>query len=320
MFRWTKLGKTVLLSLLAASVVVWGTGKPGVRAASPTGRSKTASDESGIVAVAGGRIVITRPELEMAIARYETVSGKDKLTKAEVTGVLEDLMRRRLLLQSAAVKAYKKDPAIVAKVKDYEDTLIVARWAEDKIRSNVQVSEQEIREYYEKNRQEFRTPPRVKASYVLLRTRAEAEMVLKKLHEGADFAQLAKEYSIDLPTGQRGGLIGTISESKKPSDIGKVLFLLGQGEISGIVTTKAGYAIFKAEAIYPPGFKPFNNVHNDIKEQLFRSKARDSFKLVVQDLEKNAGIKIYSERLAAIEQTSTNSLAPPDRQKGPAGK
>ena len=312
MFGLRKLGKVVFFSLLAASAAVWAPAwQSGAGAASP---GKVASP-SDIVATAGPKIVITRGQMELAMARYKASQSKDKLTDAEVTGVLEDLIRRRLLLQTTAVNAYRKDPSIVAQVKDYEDTLIVARWAEDKIRSKVQVPEKEIRAYYDKNRQQYRTPPAVKASYILLRTRDEADMVFKKLHEGADFAQLAKQYSIDLPTGRRGGVIGKISESKKPSELGKVLFLLAKGETSDIITTKAGFAIFKADEIYPPGFKSYEIVHNDISDKLFREKARDSFKEIVQDLERKGGIKIFSQRLAALEQAADKASGASDRPK-----
>jgi peptidyl-prolyl cis-trans isomerase C len=316
MFASKMFGKTVFLSLLAASLTTWTpVAGPGARAASPNGSNKTASTPGDIVAVAGKKIVITRPELEVAMNRYKAAKNKDKLTQAEITGILEDLIRRRLLLQVAAVKAYRKDPAIVAQVRDYEDTLIVARWVEDKIRAKVQVPEQEIKTYYEQNRRQFRTPARVKASYILLRTRGEAEMVQKKLHDGADFGQMAQQYSIDLPTGEKGGLIGTISESKKPSQLGKVLFLLAQGETSDIIKTRAGYAIFKADKLYPPAFKPYETVFNEIRDKLFQKKARDSFKQIVQNLEKNGGIKIYSQQLAAIEKTALDAPGAAEGQK-----
>lgn len=306
-------GKTVLLWFLAALVVFWA-----------PGAAKAAFAQKDIVATAGKGIVITGPELERAMGRYRAATGKKKLSGAEVSGILENLIRRKLLLQVPAVKRYRADPAIVAKVRDYEDTQIVARWVEDKIDSKVQVSEEEIRAYYEKNRQQFRTPPGVKASYILLRTRGEAERVLKKLHKGVAFALLAKQYSIDLPTGRRGGLIGTISESRNPSALGKVLFLLAPKETSGIITTKAGYAIFKADAIYPPGFKPYDVVHNTIREGLIRKKAHDAFKKIVQNLEKKGGIKIFKARLAAIARTSGSAPGPAAQQRAaatrPAGK
>ncbi len=315
MFGSRKVGKTVLLSLLGLSMTFVAP-PPALRAlgAPCTPRVETASAANDVVAVAD-KMVITRSELEQAELAYKAAKKKDELSKAEIAGLLEDLIRRHLLLRIAAVKSYKKDPGVVAKVNDYENTLIVARWAEDKIRSKVRVTDREARTYYENNRQEFRTPPRVKASYILLRTRGEAEMVQKKLRGGADFAQLAKQYSIDLPTGQRGGLIGTISESKKPSALGKVLFLLARGETSDIITTKAGYAIFRADQLYPPGFKPYEVVANDIREQLFRKKAHDSFKQIVQNIEKNAGLKIFSDRLAAIEQSGQHAPASTDQQK-----
>ncbi len=305
-------GKTVLLALVAAMAAFLGPSLT-VRAL-PVGAGRVAGGNQ-IVAVAGKNVAITRAQLEQAIARYKEKSGKASLTKSEMTGILEDLLRRGLLLQTAAVKAYKKDPAVRAKLKDYEDTLIVARWAEDQIRTQVQVSGKEARTYYEKNLPQFRTPPRVKASYILLRTKDEAEMVQKKLKEGQDFAQLAKQYSIDLPTGQRGGLIGTISESKKPSSLGKVLFLLAKDQVSEIIPTRAGFAIFKADELYAPGFKPYDDVANDIRQQLFRKKARDSFKRIVQNLEKNADIKIDKDCLAKIEKNLQKAQAGSEGQE-----
>jgi parvulin-like peptidyl-prolyl isomerase len=311
MFGCKKIGKTVLLSFVGALAAFLAPALA-VRAlpVSP-GQASRAND---IVAVAGNKVAITSAQFELAVARYKEKSGKTSLTKAEMNGILQDLLRRRLLLQTRAVEAYKKDPAVIAKLKEYEDTLIVARWAENQIRSQVQVSQQEMKTYYDKNRPQFRTPPRVKASYILLRTKDEAEMVQKKLKEGQDFAQLAKQYSIDLPTGQRGGLIGTISESKKPSSLGKVLFLLAKDQVSDIIETRAGYAIFKADELYAPGFKPYDEVANDIRDQLFRKKARDSFKQIVQNLEKNADIKIYDQRLAKIEQNLLKTQATSEEQ------
>ncbi|MGC9196025.1 MAG: peptidylprolyl isomerase [Syntrophobacteraceae bacterium] len=307
-----KIGKMVLLTLVAAFMALW---TPALTVWALPVSPGQVSGGGDLVAVAGNKVAITRAQLELALARYKQKSGKESLTKSEVSGILEDLIRRGLLLQTRAVEAYKKDPAVIAKLKDYEDTLIVARWAEDQIRSRVQVSQQEARSYYEKNRRQFRTPPRVKASYILLRTRDEAEMVQKKLKQGQDFAQLAKQYSIDLPTGQRGGLIGTISESKKPSSLGKVLFLLAKDQVSDIIATRAGYALFKADELYAPGFKPYDEVANEIRDQLFRKKARDSFKQIVENLEKNSGIKIYGDRLAKIEQNELKTQTTSEKQQ-----
>ncbi len=291
-----KFGKTVFLSTLAASLLLCGAvWQPMAGAASP---------RKDILAVAGKNIVVTRQDLESAIARYKEQSGKEQLTKAETAGLLENLLRRRLLLQLPEVKACKNDPSVIAAVKEFEDTRMVARWAEKNMRAKAQVSDQEVRAYYDKHRQEFRTPPSVKASYILLRTKGEAEMVQQKLRAGENFAQLAKEYSIDLPTGQHGGLIGSISEGKTPTELGKMLFLLAPGETSDIVTTKAGYAIFRADAVTPPAFKPYADVKEGIREALLRKKARDTLKQIVEGIEKKAGMKIYKARLAEFEQAS----------------
>ncbi len=72
-----------------------------------------------------------------------------------------------------------------------------------------------------------------------------AEMLLKKLKEGADFAELAKKYSEDPGSKDRGGDLGMIKRGDFVPEFENAAFKLKDGEISGIVQTQFGYHIIQ---------------------------------------------------------------------------
>lgn len=74
--------------------------------------------------------------------------------------------------------------------------------------------------------------------------KAEAEMLLQKLHEGSDFGQLAGLYS-DCPSKKAGGDLGYIKKGDMVTDFENAAFALQKGQLSNIVETQFGYHIIK---------------------------------------------------------------------------
>lgn len=84
----------------------------------------------------------------------------------------------------------------------------------------------------------------MRALHILVKTRAEAEDILRQLREGADFSELAKKRSIS-PTAQSGGDLGYFDPQDFDPTFAQAITALKVGEISGIVETKIGFSIFK---------------------------------------------------------------------------
>ncbi|MBC7186240.1 MAG: peptidylprolyl isomerase [Calditrichaeota bacterium] len=84
----------------------------------------------------------------------------------------------------------------------------------------------------------------LRALHILVKTRAEAEDILRQLREGADFAELAKKRSIS-PTAASGGDLGYFDPQDFDPAFAQAITALKVGEISGIVETKIGFSIFK---------------------------------------------------------------------------
>jgi len=126
------------------------------------------------------------------------------------------------------------------------------------LQKQVGISEQEYRDIVavillrEKLRQVLAdkvptTAEQVHVRHILLDSEEEAKEVLEKLKAGADFAELAKEYSKDEATKDNGGDLGWFPRGKWEKTFEDVAFSLEVGRISGIIKTSMGYHIIKVE-------------------------------------------------------------------------
>jgi peptidyl-prolyl cis-trans isomerase C len=294
MFCLSRFNKLVFVSVIAALLITAGF----------SWQDCALSSDDNIVGVADDKIFITKPELDQAISEYKTAAKKTEITKEEKVGLVKNLIRRQLILQQESVAVYKKDPETIRKVTAYENSLIVSRFLQEVVGSKVDVSEEDMKAFYAKNRDKLTQSPAVEASQILLRSREDAEIVQKKLHDGANFEELAKQYSIDLPMAFEGGKMGTIEKGKTLPELDKELFLLAEGETSGIVETRFGFHILRVDKSIPAGIKPFEDVRNDIKQAVMREKENKAFEEMVRKLEQKSDIKIFEDRLDIIQQAS----------------
>ena len=256
----------------------------------------TASPEDTVLATVNG-VDIKKTHLDRAITEYKKRARQNNISNKEKEKLLKNLIRRQLILTNKAAQTLKKEPGIVELLKRFEDDLIVTRFIKINVVKQLTVSDDEIKEYYNKNRHNFEIPPKVEASHILLRSKKEAEKTLADLKNGADFIQLAKERSIDLPMAFEGGQMGTIERGKTLPELEDILFTLEPGKFSQIVKTRFGFHILMVDKIIPQSFKPLEKVKKEIKRTLLRKKEIKAFNEITVMLEKEADIQIYKERL-----------------------
>lgn len=288
--RIKSLGHLCCLLLMGCAVTLFGFGQ----------RCMAGSEEASVVAKVNDAPIM-QSQLDSVIEAYKLQTRKKAIDREETMALLQGLIRRQLILQLDSVNALRKDEAIERKVKTYENSLIVAKFVEEKVGRKLKVSEEEVAKYYEENRYKFSSPPKVEASHILLRDLETAQKVQEKLEKGEDFAQLAKQFSIDLPMALEGGEMGTIERGEALPELEKVLFTLSEGETSEIVKTRFGYHILRVDKIIPVSFTPLEEVSEQIKRVILQQKEAKAFEEMTKALEKAAAIKIYNDRLFPTE-------------------
>lgn len=240
---------------------------------------------------------ILKSQVDMAVAAYKKKTGKASVAKDEKTELVKSMIRRQLILSSPEVQSYRSDPLIVQKVQEYENHLIISKYLSRSVGPSIVIGEQQMRDYYDQNRREFALKPRVEARHILLKSNEDAQTVLAELKTGQDFSELAKKYSIDLPMALEGGSMGVIEKGRTLPVLEKTLFSLAEGETSDVVKTPYGYHIIVVDKIHPADIKPYKDVRTKIKKTLIRNNEARAFNQMATELEKQAAITIYQERL-----------------------
>ena len=154
--------------------------------------------------------------------------------------------------------------------------------AEKVMIKTITITEEELRDVYEQEYGE-----KIEASQIVLKTRSDADDVLKKLKSGADFGTIAKNLSIDRVTALKGGKMQPFS----PKDsLGVQIAHLKIGEISDIIKTDYGYHIIKITGRKPAGNKDFKSVRGELEKVAKDQRYRERLKPWLISLIENASI------------------------------
>ena len=124
------------------------------------------------------------------------------------------------------------------------------------MRRNIQISDDQLKVQYQNNIQQYQVPNRVHAEHILFMTvgktdaevdeiKKNAEDVLKQARKGAKFEDLAKKYSEDPGSKDKGGDLGWITQGQTVPEFEKTAFGLDKGQISDLVKTQYGFHIIK---------------------------------------------------------------------------
>src|SRR6266852_760075 len=135
------------------------------------------------------------------------------------------------------------------------------------LRQTAQISDDELKVQFQQNIQQYQVPNRVHVEHILLMTvcktdaeveefRQKAEDVLKQAKKGAKFEDLAKKYSEDPGTKDKGGDLGWITQGQTVPEFEKVAFSLPKGSISDLVKTQYGFHITKVLEKEPAAPRP----------------------------------------------------------------
>lgn len=136
--------------------------------------------------------------------------------------------------------------------------------------TGITVSEAEIDDYLEQNAERFTPRKQMQLSLIKVESYSEANKAMDRLEQGEDFAELAKEVSIDEESRQHGGNIGTVEENDPfwPEDLLKTAAGLQAGDIAGPLQVEGGYAVIRLEKLIDPKKPDQDEVRELVRQEL----------------------------------------------------
>ena len=156
--------------------------------------------------------------------------------------------------------------------------LLISLIVQGEVDNKVSVNEEEMRAYYDGNRAQFQSKETRKLSHILLKTKKDANYVLKKLRGGMAFSTAAKKYSTD-SSKDKGGDLGWVSQEQVVPAFGDAAFKLKKkGSRSGIVKSQFGYHIIRLNGTKKSKGIDFEDAKEQIYQTVLVSKRQDAIK------------------------------------------
>ena len=211
-------------------------------------------------------IEVTDEEVETRLARIkkETFGGNQKTYEAELTrlGLTDDDAReqiRDVIVQEKIFKEVTKD---------------------------VEVTDEDVRTYYEDNEAQFSQPATRDVRHILVKSKEKADTLYAQLNEtDANFAALAKQHSEDEGSAAQGGKYPAVKGQGVP-EFDEVAFKLETGEISEPVKTQFGWHIIQAMGdVKEAKPTPLADVEESIRQQLLQEKQGEAMRKWVDEME-----------------------------------
>ncbi len=241
---------------------------------------------------------------------------------------LEKLIERKLLLQYARnqgisvteselkekekkiEKAFKNRKSFLAALKkanftyetfkkELRNDILMSKFYDKYIKTTYK--DNELKEYYEKNKFKFKEPEKIKARIIYVKNdptdpkgkekaKKKIEEAYKKIKSGENFADVAAKYS-DAMSRIKGGEIGYTHRGRLDSVVDEVAFSLNVSEVSDIIENDKGYYLVYVEGKKPPKLIPFETTKEKLRKELIAKSENQKKKKILDQLRKNAKIQ-----------------------------
>jgi len=242
--------------------------------------------------------------------------SRDPKTKQEF---LESWLAQEILYRQALQDKLSDKPEVQRVVHDLTRQALSQQLMNEQLASKIHVTDSDLQTYYAANKDKYVEPEKAKISHILVKEEGQANDLLKRLKEGADFAAIAKESSQDQGTKDKGGRIAEdvvkgsyVPEIGDANEINKGIFgVNAPALLDEPFKTDKGWEIVKVEEKLAQRQKSFEEVQQQVAMQLFRQKREE----VQRDY-----IKEMMDRQQVVIHTSAFVPAPKETPKEPPSK
>ncbi|HMD03198.1 MAG TPA: peptidylprolyl isomerase [Candidatus Baltobacteraceae bacterium] len=310
---------TVLLGLTLAACSAGSAGTGG-NVASVNGQPVTRSEyDDRLEAGPQGKAVLNQLIQRMLIDQYakdnkidipasEVQKKEDEIRGKYPAGQFDQMLKAQNLTE-ADVQGILREQLILEKA----------------VGAQVQVSNADVEAYLAKNHATLDTGEQVRARHILVPDEKTANEVEAQLKAGAKFEDMAKKYSTDPSSKDKGGELGFFAKGQMVPAFQNAAFSQPLNVVGPPVKSPFGYHIIEVEEKKPATIATMANSGEKIKAQLTQQKEQQAIPVFMQTLRQKAKIDIYDPRLKdalppATPQQPGSQGAPPAGQPAPATK
>lgn len=219
---------------------------------------------------------------------------------------VDELTKREMLYLEAKKRGIDKDKDVDKRIEDFKRMTMIQKMIEKEIeeKSKQQPSEQEMKDFYEKNKDEFVENAQIRLSQIVVKSQDEAKKVQERLQKGEDFKEIA---------GGKGGDMGFFKRGDLSPQLENVAFRLKKGQASPPIPMKDGFHILMVTDIKGTTVE-FEKAKAVIAQRLMMDRQKTVFDKFIEDVKKNYKIDIKKDELAKLTGAPA---APPKPTEAP---
>jgi peptidyl-prolyl cis-trans isomerase SurA len=231
-------------------------------------------------------------------------SGAIVIKDEEVMTVINQTLAKKNSSMDDFLKSLAREGKSLESVKkEIKDQLTRMRLLRREVQSKIIVSDEEIGDYYNKNRQDYEGKEAVRISKISLslpdkankatkaKVKNEANKIRKRIVAGEPFALIAAKYSQG-PEASRGGDIGFVERGVIIPELESVAFSLPVGKLSEVIETNSGFHIIIVVDKRGAGLKPIDIVREEIKAKIEEEKLEKKYDEWITSIRKKSYIEI----------------------------
>jgi len=226
------------------------------------------------------------------------------MSNEQFNSILENIKKENKIESDEALQAaLKQEGMTMADLrKQLERTSLVQRVQQQEVMAKLQVTDTELRSYYDAHKDEFATVPQVTLREITVNVpttaaginvatddaaKAKAEEVRAKIIAGEPFPRLAADYS-DSGSKANGGLVGPLAKTDLSDELQQAIAGLKAGGVTPVLRTTRGYQIIKIENLQDTTTKSFDDAKSEIADKIANDKRKVEFDKFLDKLRSDA--------------------------------
>lgn len=195
-------------------------------------------------------------------------------------------------------------PEVAKALEAKKEQFLVFRLYRDQVKNRIDVSDLQVRNYYDAHQGEIRSAESREYTIVLVSTKAKADMVAQLARKGENIGKLAMQYSEDPYAKENQGRTGLTPKGNFP-DYDAVAFSLAEGQVSDPFQVPRGWAVVKVTRIEAPKPVSFEEAANTVKSGLMEAQADSLLKGRLVEWRKDYPVKVYEGNLKKAQLKRT---------------
>lgn len=216
--------------------------------------------------------------------------GQQFLNPQGIHQIADELVNQELMYIDAIDNKLDQDKEFIDQLELTKENML-KNYSMHLLFKDIKVSDDELKEYYDNNKEVIKQPKTYKASHILVESEDEANKVLEEINSGLEFEKAADKYSTDKAS--KGGNLGEFPQGAMVKEFEQALDKLKEGEISKPVKTQFGYHIIKLDHTHDAHLPEFDEIKDKIHDTLLMIKRQEKYLEKTNKIKEKVNVKKY---------------------------